>query len=236
MIDWFEWNGARCTAYGVRVLEQPPITAPAARVVFTDIPGRNGSLTTLQGEDVYDDMILTTQCIISDPARIPTLCAWLRGAGKVAFANRPGGFYYARIINQISFEKILRGNPHRSFAINFRCKPFWYQHPSPAPVVITTPTVITNPGAVASDPVITVYGSGDAALLVGGKTLQIAGLSGEITIDSEARLAYKKNGDLLTLLTGMLSGDWPTMRPGLVPVSWSGSIQKVEIQGNWRSL
>ena len=236
MIDWFEWNGARCTAYGVYVLEQPPITAPSERVTFTDIPGRSGSLTTLEGEDVYDDMILTVQCILSDPTRITALCAWLRGAGKVAFANRPGGFYYARIVNQISFEKILRGNPHRSFAVNFRCKPFLYHPPAPAPVTITSPAVITNPGTISSEPVITVYGSGDIGLLVGGKTLQITGLSGQVTIDSEARLAYRKNGDLLTLLTGTLSGDWPMMRPGLVPVSWSGNVQKVEIQGNWRSL
>jgi len=74
---------------------------------------------------------------------------------------------------------------------------------------------------------ITVYDSGDIALLVGGKTLLIAGLSGEITIDSEARLTYKKNGELLVLLTGTLSGEWPLMKPGLVPVSWSGSVQKV---------
>jgi len=236
MIDWLEWNGVRCTAYGVHVLEQPSITAPAERVVFTDIPGRSGSLTTLEGEDVYDDMILTVQCIIADPSQIPKLCAWLRGAGKVAFANRSGGFYYARIVNQISFEKILRGNPHRSFAVNFRCKPFFYLSPSPTPITITTPTVITNPGTIASEPMITVYGSGDIGLLVGGKTLQITGLSGQVTIDSEARSAYRKNGELLTLLTGTLSGDWPVMRPGLVPVSWSGSVQKVEIQGNWRSL
>ena len=27
------------------------------------------------------------------------------------------------ISNQIPFEKILRGNPHCSFAVNFRCLP-----------------------------------------------------------------------------------------------------------------
>ena len=98
-----------------------------SRVTYTNVPGRPGSLAKLEGEDVYEDMVLTAQCFLSDPAKIPAIAAWLKGSGKAAFANRQGGFYHARVANQISFEKILRGNPHRSFAVNFRCKPFWYQ-------------------------------------------------------------------------------------------------------------
>ena len=127
MNDWFSWNGVKCTEHGIHVLEQPPVTIPAERATFTNIPGKPGSLTTLEGDDVYDDLILTAQCMISDPSSIRTIASYLKGSGKVAFANRPGGFYFARIVNQIPFEKILRGNPHRSFAVNFRCKPFWYQ-------------------------------------------------------------------------------------------------------------
>ena len=56
MMDWFEWNGVRCTQYGIHVLEQPSITIPSERVTFTDVPGRSGSLTQLEGDDVYDDI------------------------------------------------------------------------------------------------------------------------------------------------------------------------------------
>ena len=117
----------KCTDYGIYVTEQPPPTIPEERVTFTEVPGRSGSLTTLEGDYVYEDMVLTATCVISDPDRIPEIAGWLRGSGTVTFANRDGGFYYARIINQIPFEKILRGNPHRTFAVNFRCKPFWYE-------------------------------------------------------------------------------------------------------------
>ena len=139
MNDWFEWNGVRCTQYGIYVSELPPPTIPSERVTYTNAPGRPGSLTTLEGEDVYEDVVLTAQCFLSDPTKIPAIAAWLKGSGKVAFAHRQGGFYYARIANQISFEKILRGNPHRSFAVNFRSKPFWYQA-DVAPVTLTTST------------------------------------------------------------------------------------------------
>ena len=125
MADWFEWNGTKCTEKGIIVSEHPSITIPQERVEFVDVPGRSGSLTKLEGDDVYDDMTLTARCFIADPNSIPALAAWLRGCGKVTFGNRPNGFYYARIVNQIPFEKILRGNPHRSFAVNFRCKPFF---------------------------------------------------------------------------------------------------------------
>lgn len=43
MNDWFEWNGKRCTEYGIHVLEQPPLTLPAERVTFTDVPGRSAA-------------------------------------------------------------------------------------------------------------------------------------------------------------------------------------------------
>lgn len=92
MNDWFEWNGRRCTEYGIHVTEQPPVTIPTERATFTNVPGRSGSLTTLEGDDVYDDLLLTASCFIADPARIPAIAAWLRGSGQVTFANRQGGF------------------------------------------------------------------------------------------------------------------------------------------------
>lgn len=172
MNDWFEWNGVKCTDYGIYVTEQPPSTIPEERVTFTNIPGRSGSLTTLEGDYVYEDLVLTATCVISDPDRILEIAGWLRGSGTVTFANRDGGFYYARVVNQIPFEKILRGNPHRSFAVNFRCKPFWYEADVPVkniqPGSGSTSGYVTmqNPGNVPSEPIITVTGSGEITLIV----------------------------------------------------------------------
>ncbi|MEA4896899.1 MAG: phage tail protein [Christensenellaceae bacterium] len=232
MIDWFEWNEVRCTAYGVHVLEQPPLTVPSERVTFTDVPGRNGSLTTLQGDDVYDDLLLTAQCIISDPSKIPMLCAWLKGSGKVTFANRQGGFYYARIVNQISFEKILRGNPHRSFAVNFRCKPFCHVNAVPLITLTTSPSTITNPGSVPSEPIITVYGSGEITLMVGLTIVELEGISGSITLDGPLMEAYSGTSSM----NDNMSGDFPTLAPGMNAVSWSGGVTKIEVRPNWRYL
>jgi len=230
--DWFEWNGIRCTAYGIHVSEQPPITIPSERVTYTNVPGRPGSLTTLEGMDVYDDMVLTATCFLSDSSLIPTIAAWLKGSGTVTFANRQGGFYYARVANQISFEKILRGNPHREFVISFRCKPFWYAE-NVEPIMLTeSGTFISNPGSEYSEPIITVNGSGDITLMVGTTVVELTGIDGSITLDTPLMEAYKDTSGM----NGSMSGDFPTLSPGVNAVSWNGNVTSVVIQPNWRYL
>ena len=195
MNDWFSWNGVKCTEYGLHVLEQPPITIPAERATFTNVPGRPGSLTTLEGDDVYDDLILTAQCMISDPSNIRTIASYLKGSGKVTFANRPSGFYYARIVNQIPFEKILRGNPHRSFAVNFRCQPFWYPENVPVETLTASTSLLNNPGSVYSEPTITVYGSGEITLFQENQSfMQISFLSRAAAVWSASQSQPPESG------------------------------------------
>ena len=208
MNDWFEWNGKRCTEYGIRVSEQPPLTLPAERVTFTDVPGRSGSLTTLEGEDVYEDVVLTAQCFIQSGARVPEIAAWLRGSGTVTFANRPGGFYHARVVNQIPFEKILRGNPHLAFAVNFRCKPFWYLKDI-APITLTqSGSFVTNPGSVHAEPVITVYGTGVITLMV-GMTITELEITDKITLDTPLVEAYAGATSMNSCMSGVSSVTLP---------------------------
>lgn len=231
MRDWFEWNGVRCTDYSIRVTELPPITLPSERVSFVDVPGRSGSLTKTEGDDVYEDVLLTATCIVQNTERMDEIATYLKGSGKVSFANREEGYYYARIVNQIPFDVILRGNPHRRFAVNFRCKPFFYLDDSPT-YSLTHSTFLTNPGAVHSEPVITVYGSGDITLMVGMSIIELSEVSGSITLDTPLMEAYS-NG---ILANRQMSGDFPTLGTGATAVSWTGNVSRVTVQPNWRTL
>ena len=232
MNDWFDWNGVRCTTYGIHVSEQPPITLPAERAAYTNVPGRPGSLTTLEGTDVYDDIVLTAQCFVSHTNQIAAIGNWLKGSGKVAFANRQGGFYYARIANQIPFEKVLRGRDACTFAVNFRCKPFWYASNVANITVTTSGSAVTNPGSVYSEPVITVNGSGDITLMVGTTVVELEGVDGSVTLDTPLMEAYKG----VVSRNSAMSGDFPTLVPGLNGISWTGNVTSVVIQPNWRYL
>ena len=232
MQDYFIWNGADCRQYGIHVTEQPPITIPLERSKQTNVPGRPGSLTQLEGDDVYDDMILTATCFIADPAQIPAIAAWLKGKGTVTFANRTGGHYNARIANQIPFEKVLRGNPHCSFAVNFRCYPFWYQENVSDVTIITSGDTITNPGSVYSEPLITLTGSGDITLMVGTTIVELTNISGSIVLDCALKEAYKGTA----LMNDHMSGDFPVLKPGLNAVSWSGNVTRIVISPRWRYL
>ena len=232
MTDYFIWNGVDCRQYGIHVSELPPITIPLERSTQTNVPGKPGSLTQLEGEDVYDDMILTATCFISDPAQIPAIAAWLKGSGTVTFANRTGGYYKARIANQIPFEKVLRGNPHCTFAVNFRCYPFWYQENVSDVTITTSGDTITNPGSVYSEPLITLTGSGDITLMVGTTIVELADITTGIVLDCALKEAYLGT----TLMNDHMSGDFPVLSPGLNAISWSGNVTRIVIKPKWRFL
>ena len=231
MNDWFEWNGVRCTDLGIHVTEQPIITIPNERSTFSAVPGRSGTLTTLEGDEVYDDMILTATCIIDSPERIPEIAAWLKGSGTVTFASRQGGFYYARVVNQIPFEKVLRGNPHRSFAVNFRCQPFF--HLDSANITVTSSgTFIANPGTLAAEPVVQVTLGSDAEIAIGGYLFELTGVTGTVTIDTPKLECYQN----YTSKNSCLSGDYPLIPAAGAYVTWTGDISKIVITPNWRTL
>lgn len=232
MKDWFEWNGTRCTAFGIHVTTQPSIIRAPERVTFTNVPGRSGSLTTLEADDVYDDFILPIECTVSDMSRVLEINAWLKGAGTLKLAARPGGFYYARISNQIEFAKVLRNHENRTFTVNFRCKPFWYMENPPPLTLTTSSTFITNPGNTISEPVITVTGSGDITLMVGTTICELSGISGSITLDTPLMEAYSG----MASMNFRMSGDFPTLLPGTNAVSWFGNVSMLQIAPNWRFL
>jgi len=231
LTDWFEWNGKKSTEYGIHVEEHPPITIPAERSTFTTVPGRSGSLTVLEDEDVYDDMLLTCTCFIENTNRLTEIAAWLRGSGTVTFANRQGGFYYARIVNQIPFEKVLRGNPYRSFAVTFRCQPFFHLRASDI-TVMASGTFISNPGKIASEPIVKVTLTGDAEIAIGGYLFELNGVTGTVTIDTPKLECYQD----YTSKNGCMSGDYPKIPSVGAYVTWTGAVSRIVITPNWRTL
>lgn len=231
MLDWFEFKGVKCTVHGIRVTRQPEITRAQERVTFVTVPGRSGSLTVLEGPDVYDDLQLSVECVIPSTSQLDTILGWLRGAGTVTFANRPGGYYNARIVNQIPLEKILRGNPYRRFTLNFRCEPFFYIS-GVSDITLTQGASVTNPGNVFSEPKLTMWVTGDATVTVGAMVFTLSGLSGSIVVDG----ALKEVSKGVLPCNNKMEGDFPHLAPGINQVSWTGGITTLVITPRWRKL
>lgn len=258
LLDWFEWNGVRCTELGMHVLQQPSIMSPVERVEDEEVPGRAGSLSLLEGEHVYKNLTLSCTCVIDEPymvengervSRISKITGWLKGSGTVKFANRQEGFYRARLSNQISFDKIVRGNPHMSFQVQFTCEPFFYLDSGLISQTIVETTTLTNPGNVFSLPLLKIRGTGEGTIMCGGSSILLSDISDlpYIMLDCEARVAYKGSrtdpSDPLTLL-GMRAqlesqssaNIWPNIPAGWSAMTITGNITSVEITPRWRCV
>ena len=83
-----------------------------------------------------------------------------------------------------------------------------------------------------SEPVVTVYGTGDITLMVGTTIVELEGITGSITLDSELQESYTGT----TSMNSAMSGEFPLLKPGMNAISWSGEVSKVEIQPRWRYL
>lgn len=243
MRDWFSWNGVKCTEKGMHVLNQPGESRPAERMTTEKIFGRSGSLTKLEGDGVFDDVIKTCDCLVKDPTKIPEISRWLSGRGRVTFATRTGGHYMGRVSNQIDFTKVLRGNPHRKFTVNFRCDPYWYYDNVADITVSGSGTSVTNPGTAEAVPKIKITGSGDITLMVtGGGTAQsvvLTGIDGGIILDGPNQEAYAiPAGGSATAasMNDKMDGEFLTLAPGANQIAWTGSVTSIVITPNWRDL
>ena len=84
---------------------------------------------------------------------------------------------------------------YNSFLLQFRVQPFKYSVNAAGDALeLTAPTTIRNSGTVYSEPIITVFGSGDVTLTINGADFPLYGVQESITIDSEMMEVFK--GDI----------------------------------------
>ena len=234
MNDYITFKGVSSATIGITVTELPEIILPEERVTFTDIPGRSGAITQTEGADVYNDITLAVTCFCPDPtpAAVLAIAGYFKGAGHLVLPNRPGGYYEARVINQIEFSKILRGSAPRIFVVNFRCKPLFHLDSGETEVTVESGDFLQNPSGIQARPLITIVGSGDITLLVGTQIIELNDIVNAITIDSELEEAYYNN----TLKNGQMTGEFPVLGSGNTAVSWTGNVSSVSVMPRWVTL
>ena len=221
--------------FGIYVASRPHIPSPERRVTYIDVPGMDSRLR--RDEGTYGDITLSVECsFLGDPAsKISAVKGWLLGAGEadLVFSHIPGRKYLAQVVNSIDFEIVLKITSH--FVILFNCQPFQYATEN-APITVSESMTLTNPGTIASLPIINVNGSGAGALMVSGNSVSFSDIDSSVTLDSTIQETYQDTGTALISKNSTKTGDYPVLMPGENTISFSGGITFLEITPNWRWL
>lgn len=227
---WFTFNGIDSREMGVIVTAMPETVRAERRVESITVAGRNGSLHTDEG--VYESYDRTMECALIKRAKLDEIAAWLVGSGEMTFSTEPDKVYRVTIANKISIAQMMR--VFQKFQVILDTQPFKYSVNAAGDALeLTAPTTIRNSGTVYSEPLITVYGSGDITLTVNGEDFPLYGVQESITIDSEMMEVFK--GD--TNQNGKYGGaDFPRFEVGKNEIRWTGNVSKIKIQPRWRWL
>lgn len=229
-MKYFTFKGISSFDKNITIKKTPPFSKPRLRGEKVSIPGRHGSL--FFSEESYDDVIMPIECFVksdnlAEAAR--DIKGWLNGEGDLSFSEDPEVFYKAKVVNYFDISYLIRN--YGEFVVLMDLEPFSYKLGVQDLMLIEGGT-IHNPGTVESQPVITVYGSGNITFNINEKPISLTGISGSITIDSVIQDAY--SGE--TNLNNQMSGDFPVFKVGSNTISWSGSVSYVVIKPNWRYL
>ncbi len=93
---------------GLHIPELPPIQRATERVERVIVPGRSGTLTKKQGENVYDSYQKSFDIIATEPNKIQSVHRLLRGNGKMIFSNEPNFRYTVSFAEGWSFNRFFR--------------------------------------------------------------------------------------------------------------------------------
>lgn len=227
---WFTFKGIDSREMGVIVTAMPETVRAERRIESITVAGRNGSLHTDEG--VYESYDRTMGCALIKRAKLDEVTAWLVGSGEMTFSTEPDKVYRVTIANKISIAQMMR--VFQKFQVVLDTQPFKYSVNATGDALeLTAPTTIRNSGTVYSEPLITVYGSGDITLTINGADFPLYGVQESITIDSEMMEVFKED----TNQNGKYGGvDFPRFEVGKNEISWTGNVSKIKIQPRWRWL
>ena len=234
----FTWNGAAASSKGVIVTALPPIQTAGKRDETHMIPYRSGRLHIQDG--AYEEIVKAVSVYLpyeqgGAVTALKTLRAWLTGSGTVLFSNEPGREYRARIVSEISWGEWVNGYEDRTAQILFECEPFAY-HTGASDITLTAAGAVSNPGTAEARPLIAVTGSGDITLMTGGEIITLTGLSGTVYLDSAAEECYALSNGARVSKNAMMSGEFPSLSPGVNQIAWTGTVTKLLITPRWRDI
>lgn len=238
----FSFGGKSSEAFYLTVEKLPVITAPEKKYSTISVPGRNGELHI--EENAFRDYIQPYECWFRGPdAKAPDVAhaikEWLLGSRGVQILKDsydPDHFRKATYLGPMDMERLL--NEYGRCIIQFSCNPQSFLNIGEQKIGFTTAGTLRNPTPFTALPLITVYGSGAGVLNVGKQRVEIKELADVITLDCESMNAYRKIGDGATQnMNNKISAPvFPELTEGENIISWTGSVERIEIIPRWWTL
>lgn len=229
-MGWFSFKGKDSRDFGILISAAPEKMRAERRVEQVTIPGRNGELTVDEG--TYAPYVISVECSTRGSENLDEILAWLDGTGELILCTEPDKVFRASIYNKISVADMIY--LYNSFLLQFRVQPFKYSVNAAGDALeLTAPTTIRNSGTVYSEPLITVYGSGDITLNINGNPYPLRNVDGNITIDSEMMEVFKGSTNQNSKYGG---AEFPRFEVGQNEIRWTGNVSKIKIQPRWRWL
>lgn len=228
--DYIIFKGIHSRAMGVRMTKMPKDTRPPIRKKIYTVPGRHGTLKATEADhQVYDTYTETMECVLLPHANPDEVKEWLSGDGDLVTSIQPDRKQAISIEDTMQAEIIARGYLHRRMRISATFQPLKYEKEA-SRLKLYQADWVQNPGNVESEPVITVYGTGDFTLYINGEAILLTGINESITLDAPMGDAYNDRG----LQNGKMLGEFPVFLPGKNTISWDGRLLWLDIQPNWR--
>ncbi|WP_411679844.1 distal tail protein Dit [Clostridium thailandense] len=221
--------------FGILIAQRPSIPSPKRKISITNIPGRDSNLRF--DEKTYDDITLTVECSVKDKQnlvnKLDDIKAWLFNTGEsdLIFSFQLDKKYIAQVVNVIDFKQVYKY--FSEFPIIFNCRPFKYATQNTAVVINQSKTSVINLGTIESEPVISIYGSGDIVFKMNGEQISFKGITEKVIVNSVIQDCYDDAGNNLN---GKMSGEFLKLKPGKNVIEWSGGVTKIELLPNWRWL
>lgn len=234
--SFFIWKNRDCRALGVRLSGPVPIVRPEERVRHVQIPGLEGDLTQLEGENIFNSYIQTATILVPGGYRVREIYNWLKGADFVTFSGEPDRKQPARIIGAITLNKHSHNLDWWTGEVQFYCQPLKQLIQEKVTEVTASGTAVRNIGDVTEKPVIKVTPSGSTAVIsAGGKTITVTGLTSGTAIWIDCQIMDVFNSDKSASLLNNASGEFPQLNIGTNTVTGSG-WSKLEIYRRERFL
>jgi phage-related protein len=225
------WKGTASTAIaGLMISELPPITKPEMRTDRTEIDGRPGDIADELGYSAYKKRV---KIALTTGYDVDAIAKYFTGSGYLTLSDEPTKKYKARIEEAVDFEKLLR---FKTADVNFIVQPYKYlATESDVTLNITTETDVdvTNAGLEESKPLIRLEGTGIVEITIDTVPIFSVDIDDSyVLIDSEAMDAYITG----ELKNHMMTGDFPTLQPGVNTIGWTGTLTKIVVTPRSRWL